>query len=904
MLRIRTMYGDSLRFSAENLSFAYGLNGNTSYTEYGFAKGQSGSATFSGETYYYLSSPGANGTNSATINFVTTNANQKVTFRIGSQSEANYDFMCLGNLNSSSIDKCAALISGNPAITSYTFTVAAAGAHYVKLFYKKDHSTNTGNDRGYFKMVPYTNQKSTLNVDTETIRIDARKAWSVTSKPSWLTLSVSSGAKGVTDIIATSEVNKSSSIRTGNIVIKDSAGKEYTLTVAQTASVNSVESTRDSFYETYVSGSDTFAVGLNGNSSWSVSSYSGSSNFFSISPTGGTSSTTATVTWTQNTSSSPRQCKVTIKGNLGGTDTINIYQEGRYCSCDCQSYCTCDCNSYCDDASYDCDGQTYCTCHSVDYCTCDGKTNCSCDGQTNCACDDKTNCSCDGKTNCSCDDYYTCTCDSKTNCNCDDQTNCNCDSQTNCACDDKTNCNCDSKTTCSCDSQTSCGCDEYDYCTCDNQTFCDCYSKDVCNSHCTCNCDVDGCNSTCSSNKICNCDCEQQSHCYCNCDIDGCKCNCNTDGTYCTCNCQGDGACTCDCDVDLNEICPCYVQTFGCICEWQSKCVCYSQDICACNSQFSCTCHGENVCICHGQTTACTECSSESTCDFEGCTIDRPIICQDLCKQDLILNYGADDSAVLGAVTCVAVVCTCDCNLQNFSTCEHMTSGCYCDCQGDVTCTCDCDSEGFCTVNSCPTQIKCTCDCEGEGDCMSYCVCDSKDTCTCDSKTYCDCHNQTNCSCDSKDTCTCYGYDYCYCDAEWSCTCHSKDTCSSKCTCDCESKGFCNCNCYTNGCLCDCENQYGCTCNCQGNGACTCNCYGDGKCTCDCEGQYDCTCDCEGQGACTCNCDDDGKCTCDCDQDGYCSCNCNTQCSTDYCYDCSTESICTCNGYVKPTVGS
>ena len=90
MLRIRTMYGDSLKFSAENLSFAYGLNGNTSYTEYGYAKGYTGTATFSGASYYYLSSAGANQTNSATINFVTTNANQQVSFYIGSQSEANY----------------------------------------------------------------------------------------------------------------------------------------------------------------------------------------------------------------------------------------------------------------------------------------------------------------------------------------------------------------------------------------------------------------------------------------------------------------------------------------------------------------------------------------------------------------------------------------------------------------------------------------------------------------------------------------------------------------------------------------------------------------------------------------------------------------------------------------------
>ena len=124
-------------------------------------------------------------------------------------------------------------------------------------------------------MVPYTNSKSSLNVDTETIRIDARKSWSVTSKPNWITLSTLSGVKGVTDVIVTSSVNTSSSNRTGNIVIKDEAGKEYVLAVSQTASVNSVVSSRDAFNETYKSGSDTFSVGLNGNTSWSISSYEG-----------------------------------------------------------------------------------------------------------------------------------------------------------------------------------------------------------------------------------------------------------------------------------------------------------------------------------------------------------------------------------------------------------------------------------------------------------------------------------------------------------------------------------------------------------------------------------------------------------------------------------------------------
>ena len=136
MLRISTLYSDAIQFSSNSMGFVYGYAGNTSYTEYGYSVGHNTTTTLSGNTYYVLNSPGHNGTAISTVNFVTTSANQKVTFTIVASSESNCDFMCLGNLDCDSITKCAARVSGTGS-TAYTFTVATAGAHYVKMFYKK-----------------------------------------------------------------------------------------------------------------------------------------------------------------------------------------------------------------------------------------------------------------------------------------------------------------------------------------------------------------------------------------------------------------------------------------------------------------------------------------------------------------------------------------------------------------------------------------------------------------------------------------------------------------------------------------------------------------------------------------------------------------------------------------------
>ena len=403
MLRIRTLYNLGLTFTSRNLSFVYGFDGETTYTEYGYVVGYSNIETVNSQSFYTLNGNGEYSTKAATINFVTTSANQQVTFTIRSSS-SNNDYMCIGNLDSDSINVAAAKICGINQQTTYTYTVATPGAHYIKAFYKKGAPiSNSSADKGYVRMTPFTNSKDTTNVDTETVRINARKTWSVSSKPDWISLSQSTGATGITDVIITASVNTTSNQRSGIITIVDEKDKEYELEVVQAKSPNRVILSRDAMYETSDGNNDKFTVTLSGNTSWSVSGYSGdSNNYFSLSPTSGTNGTQVTVTWNKNTSkTTSKSTDVYIKGNLGGSDKIKIYQEKYYCSCDCNRNCTCDCD-------------TYCLRDYTNKCTCDCNVNCSCNSKTNCTCNTQTMCN-NCKVYCPSD---TCKCDCNVNCSC------------------------------------------------------------------------------------------------------------------------------------------------------------------------------------------------------------------------------------------------------------------------------------------------------------------------------------------------------------------------------------------------------------------------------------------------------------------------------------------------------
>ena len=221
MLRIRTLYNLGLSFSLRNLDFDYGFNGETTYTEYGYVVGYSNIETLNGQSFYSLNGLGEYSTKAATINFVTSEPNQQVTFTIQSNSSEN-DFMCIGNLDSDSIDVAAAKVCGVNVSKTYTYTIATPGAHYVKAFYKKGEAiSNSSSDKGYVRMTPFTNTRDITNSDNEIVIINAKKSWEITSKPSWISVNKSTGDTGVTEVIVTAQVNTSSNSRTGSILFVD-----------------------------------------------------------------------------------------------------------------------------------------------------------------------------------------------------------------------------------------------------------------------------------------------------------------------------------------------------------------------------------------------------------------------------------------------------------------------------------------------------------------------------------------------------------------------------------------------------------------------------------------------------------------------------------------------------------
>ena len=667
MLRIRTLYNLGLSFSLRNLDFDYGFNGETTYTEYGYVVGYSNIETLNGQSFYSLNGLGEYSTKAATINFVTSEPNQQVTFTIQSNSSEN-DFMCIGNLDSDSIDVAAAKVCGVNVSKTYTYTIATPGAHYVKAFYKKGEAiSNSSSDKGYVRMIPFTNTRDITNSDNEIVIINAKKSWEITSKPSWISVNKSSGDTGVTEVIVTAQVNTSSNSRTGSILFVDEKNKEYEIEITQTNHPSVVEISKDALFETSDSNSDKFTVNISGNTSWAISGYSGDKNdYFTISPTSGTNGTEVTVNWNENTNkTTKRTTDIYIKGNLGGSDKIKLYQERNLCSCDCNVVCTCDSDTWCtsdytNKCTCDCDMDG---CNSQTFCTCNTKvtacTNCTSD---TCACNTKGACTCDGKTTgvCTphCNPYVACS--SNCTCNCNGNTSCgpNCSSESYCR----------QKTV-----YTNSSKNQIRICPTDGASYgcsCNCNVNQVCNSYVSCTCNskkTGGCNVNVTSSTKCNCDCD--TNCTCNAKT---TCSCNTKTTSCT-NCSSD-TCACYCYSDgCNgySTCSCNTKTTAC-----TNC---SSDTCKCNCNSD-GCVGKGTCSCNTKTTACTNCTSDTckcNCDSDACHAHTTCSCNTK-----------------------VIYCNPDCP----------SNTCKCNCDYD----CVCDSKDNCTTDGCGGHCKvytiCACD--------------------------------------------------------------------------------------------------------------------------------------------------------------------------------------------------
>lgn len=638
MLRVRTFFqGFGITFTPKPLNFTYGTATSTTETQYGAVVGYDSMTTLDSKNYYVLNGGGAYATNEATLSFKTTQPNQRVTIEVRSSSQSG-DYMCAGVLDSDSITQAQIKVSGTQS-NSYTYTVPTAGNHYIKFFFRNDASGTSGNNKGYFRLEPFTNTVQGLTGLSKTVEVKALSDWQLYSKSDWITsFTPQSSTKG--KINATVNVNANyGAARSGNVTLQEQKkGRLYTLQVNQEASPSTLKLSNNYVVNNDEATTNTITVALTGTSTtWTATNTS--SSWYSISPTTGKSGDTVTITWKANTGSG-RTAQIIFTGNNGGTDTLTLQQENYICACDCVSYCQCDIDVDCPT-----DYTNACTCNTVTSCTCDdvcscdyNKETCSSDGST-CSCNSYSYCSGD---RCSCNsdrcnsDGSSCSCNSDkcnsdgSSCSCNDDS-CSCNSETcsgdtiQCTCDTD-GCQCDSNWVCSCHMVCSPECPEDCMCYAPFSTDCSCWGTySACPSQCPmdCSCEGDICpddrviecdlyNCSCDSEKICSC----QSACACNRDLN-CSCQNICEKYQITCSCEGVCSCNSDYTCSCDGICSCNS-------DWTCSC----ENYCSCDSEYSCVCEG--VCSCNYDEGYYCQCETNQT--TTTCTTD--IACSTKCSQD------------------------------------------------------------------------------------------------------------------------------------------------------------------------------------------------------------------------------------------------------------------------------
>lgn len=712
MLRVRTFFlGTGIRFSPNPINVSYGIETTTTNTEYGSAVGYDTITTIGSQNYYVLNGGGAYFTNEATLMFRTTQPNQQVTIEVRSSSDTG-DYMCAGQLDSDSITNAAVQVQGTSGSQQYTYTISTAGDHYIKFFFRNNESGTAGENKGYFRMIPFDNTKSSLNPITTQVEAKSLGDWTLYSKSDWITtVNPSSATKGEINLDITCQPNYGAQ-RTGNITLQDTkSGDLFTVQVIQAASPSELNLSRNYIVSNDEANSTTLTVELLGSSTqWTATNTSQS--WYTVTPTSGADGATVTVTFNSN-SGGERTANIVFTGNNGGTDTLTLEQEVYICSCECVQFCSCDIEVDCpSEYTNHCYCNTIAACTCDDVCTCDNNRNyCDCDTET-CSCNSETQCT--GET-CSCNsnkctsDAGHCSCYSD-RCPCDSET-CSCNSD-DCSCDNEScycnsdrycsgdTCSCNSDR-CSCDSET-CSCNS-DRCSCDGEVcLCDTEGPECSNRVCSCN---NNCSDNCRCNQVCRCDLEEI----------GCgPADCDSDSIWCPSNqmwgCDCYYYCICD---DSDEVYSCQPH---CICEPRELEGCDCNNICNCDSEMNpCSC--DNICSCNSD----WDCSCESVCS---CNSEWDCSCEGVCSCDSQYTCGCDNICDCNSQYSCTPVCVCDtnwtCTCESVCTCEG-EQGCTC----DKVCHCDLDEGMYCTCETKTETNRCT----TEATCASECTSDVKCSC-------------------------------------------------------------------------------------------------------------------------------------------------------------------------------
>ena len=186
--------------------------------------------------------------------------------------------------------------------------------------------------------VSETSVKFDAGAETRVVTVTSNVAWQIAEKPSWLSVSPSSGAAGTTSVELTAQENINSNPRNGRVEFAISGGTNsmVSVNVSQNgAHLPEVPNTLDiTSYE------QSFAIDVTATGLWMVST--DSSEWIKVSPTQYTGDGVLMIEIAENTTDSQRTGTVTIiqPGVQADPQVITINQAGKTFTVDCSDVIT------------------------------------------------------------------------------------------------------------------------------------------------------------------------------------------------------------------------------------------------------------------------------------------------------------------------------------------------------------------------------------------------------------------------------------------------------------------------------------------------------------------------------------------------------------------------------------
>ena len=163
----------------------------------------------------------------------------------------------------------------------------------------------------------------TADGGSKSISVTSNFSWETISKPSWITISPSSGSNGITNITVTASSSTSASSRTGTISLGNSS-KSVSISVSQGAASISDGISASVSSLSFVADGESKNIIITSNFSWETTNMP---SWITITPSSGSSgSTSITVTTSRSTSTSTRSGTLSFGKSSVATVSIPISQ--------------------------------------------------------------------------------------------------------------------------------------------------------------------------------------------------------------------------------------------------------------------------------------------------------------------------------------------------------------------------------------------------------------------------------------------------------------------------------------------------------------------------------------------------------------------------------------------------